>query len=376
MKPGKALLSILLTLALLIPPFSGVLVFAGDPTGPQIHFNVSLQQYVLKDSEITVDFSSDAALTKCETRLEGKVIGTDTFVSFSPESQGLTSGVYTLIAEATDENGNTAIKSTSFRVVDSIDARYQLDGNTMIIPETSVTAYAADVLDYNAGYGSTSDGTMQYEISNDPAAEVKQMNDADLQAVRYLNVEGSAGAYSVSGIPYQVFDIDLNGKTDGDIVVSYDGYTKAGERVALKVYNPASGDWDTIGTFVGEGAISGLVDVATYAHDGKITAAAILDYVINGSDTIIWITDPQHYTKFDDLNEYYYAQYQYAADLYQNGKAAYVMNTGDLVDDRPTSDRAAHEWEIASAAMQIVENAGMPNGLVTGNHDVGDYNYP
>jgi len=107
-----------------------------------------------------------------------------------------------------------------------------------------------------------------------------------------------------------------------------------------------------------------------------IYAAAILDYATNGSDTMIWSTDPQHYTKFEDLYDFYYQVYQYAAAEYVAGNAGYIITTGDLVDDRPNTTAAVKQWQVADQAMQYVEEVGMPNGLVSGNHDVGDFKKP
>lgn len=43
------------------------------------------------------------------------------------------------------------------------------------------------------------------------------------------------------------------------------------------------------------------------------------------------------------------------------------------MDDSPTSANAEKQWKIADKAIQLMEKTGMPNGVVTGNHDTGNY---
>ncbi|MGN0172092.1 MAG: dockerin type I domain-containing protein [Acutalibacteraceae bacterium] len=369
MKKGKALLSCLLTVCLMITPFAGVLVFADETVGPQIEFGVAPLAAVTADTEIAVTVTpGDNALASCETRIEGTAVSNEAAFSFTPDEQGLTDGVHTLVTEATDTEGNTAIKTLSFKVVTSVEAAYTLTSDTVTAEDSnaSVSVYAADALSFTSAYGSTQDGSI------DPAAS--NAFDA-LSVYKQQYAAGDVTTSSATGIPYQTFDVQLGGKTDGEIIVQYSGSTKDGERVAVKVYSPADSCWETLGTFTGTGSVSAPVNVADYADGDVIHVAAVLDYVTNGSNSFIWITDPQHYTKFEDLNEYYYQVYQYAAAQYLAGNVGYVMNTGDLVDDRPTAAVAEAQWQVADKAMHYVEDIGMPNGVVTGNHDVGDYNY-
>ncbi|MBE6764144.1 MAG: hypothetical protein E7553_07355 [Ruminococcaceae bacterium] len=225
--------------------------------------------------------------------------------------------------------------------------------------------YAVEALSFTAGYASTTDGNLDLSA-------VKTYDAYEQYNLQYLN--DNTALSSASGIPYQVFDVALDGRTNGTVALHYSGATKEGERVALRAYNVSSKTWDTLGTFKGTGSVSADVNVASYNDNGVIHVAAVLDYVTNGSDTMIWSTDPQHYTKFEDLHEFYYTIYQYAAEAYKAGNAGYILTTGDLVDDLPTTSIAPYQWAVADRAMKYVEEVGMPNGLVSGNHDVGTLN--
>ena len=239
-----------------------------------------------------------------------------------------------------------------------------LSGMALTVGATTQTTYAVDALSFTAGYASSTDGTIDLSA-------VKTYDAHDTHDLQYT--DDYTELSSASGIPYQIFDVDLAGNTTGQVAVHYSGSTKAGERIALKAYNVQTAAWDTIGTFKGTGTVSASIDAATYNDNGTAHVAAMLDYVTNGADTMIWSTDPQHYTEFADLNEYYYTVYQYAAEEYQAGNVGYILTTGDLVDDRPYSSKAKHQWQVSDRAMSYIEAVGMPNGLVAGNHDVGDF---
>ncbi len=236
-----------------------------------------------------------------------------------------------------------------------------INGSFSFASAASETTYAVDTLSFSAGYAATTDG----EIDLSAVQPYGALDTYNLQyTAEYTELS------SASGIPYQVFDVDLEGKTSGNVTIHYSGATKEGERIAVKAYNVKTAAWDTIGTFLGTGDVSAALDIASYNDQGTVHVAAMLDYVTNGSNTMIWSTDPQHYTKFADLHEYYYTIYQYAAKEYVAGNAGYIFTTGDLVDDVPGARQAAYQWGVADRAMSYVEAVGMPNGLVTGNHDV------
>ncbi len=367
----KKAMSILLSLALIVLPMSGAFVLtaaAADGTAPTVNINLDPYAVIHPNTTVTVTFAAQggSTLASCNTRLEGVSLGTGTSVSFTPAAQGLKDGLYTLVAEATDSDGDKVYAPLTFTVSSDADIDYTVENGT-VKSNASVTMYEADALDFTAHYGASASGNVD-------TATLKTYSNADVNDLRYTD-DGITAA-SISGIPYQMFDVNLAGKTSGKVAVSYSGSTKEGERIAVKVYNPKTTKWDTVGTIVGEGSISELVNIATYNQNGKIRVAAVLDYATNGSDTMIWSTDPQHYTKFRDLNEYYYKVYQYAAEKYLAGEAGYIITTGDLVDDRPTAAVAPQQWAVSDKAMSYVDAVGMPNGLVSGNHDVGDYKKP
>ncbi|MFZ2175437.1 MAG: metallophosphoesterase [Rhodococcus sp. (in: high G+C Gram-positive bacteria)] len=83
------------------------------------------------------------------------------------------------------------------------------------------------------------------------------------------------------------------------------------------------------------------------------------------------ITDTQYIAR--DRPEVFDAMTRWTADNADERKIAYAMHTGDLVQSwiRPGAPdtRARPEFEVADKAMAILEEAGIPYGVLPGNHD-------
>ena len=222
-------------------------------------------------------------------------------------------------------------------------------------------AEPANNLLYTVSYG-TSDGKTLSELTALNAE----------QAAAYADGR-SFTLNSSTGLPCQIFDIDTSGITTDSILLSVGASTIENERVALKVFNVTTNEWDTVVTTVTAGDLQAIVPLSEYSIDGTMKAMVTLDYVANGSNRLLWSTDQQHYTKHDDLNEFYYKIHEYMVEEYQKDNVAYVINTGDIVDDTPNYTSSVKQWKVASDAFAILDDADVPYGIASGNHDVGDY---
>lgn len=179
------------------------------------------------------------------------------------------------------------------------------------------------------------------------------------------------------GIPYH--SIHFSAKEGDHLFVRYVGGTAPYERFAIQAKNQTTQQWDTLTFGYGTETKMFELEATPYINQGEVELFIVPDYVSNGSDTMLWVTDTQHYTKFDDLNEMLYKMMEYCAEQYTTGNAGYMIHTGDLVDDNAAGDNPSQaqidlvtkQWKIADRAHQIVEEVGLPNGVVTGNHDTG-----
>lgn len=338
-----------------------------DNTPPKIETNLANLKIIYDGFVLEGSISDEMSQLKtASVRLEGTEIASGP--EFSYQFNGLNPGVYSLIIEASDEADNTVYQSLYFIVADKpslgLKSDALSDGSYVLSADedSTISLFNVDLLDYEALYGTSQD--MKDFSTNLPAPDF-------LQPVK--GGTGKLTTKSAAGIPYHLFTIDVENRTSGTVLISYKGKTLDGERLALKVYDPKTDQFTRVAYGYGEVDLTAEVDIASYATSGKIYVLAVPDYVTNGSDTFLWITDPQHYTKFDDLNDFYYKIHQYAAAEYRAGRIGYVVNTGDLVDDSPSSSKAPAQWEIADRALSYLDEAGVPNGVVTGNHDTDNY---
>ncbi len=177
--------------------------------------------------------------------------------------------------------------------------------------------------------------------------------------------------------PYQSFLIDVSDKTGENVVISCRAETGNGDDYTLSVFNHATSSWDVVGTSFSGEALTVKLNAEKYVKDGKVRARTGIKDISNSSDTILWQTDPQHYSTFEDLNAMYEAVMNYTAAEYQKGNIAYSICTGDVVDQAGTKAQAEKEYTFASGMQKIIDDAGVPNGVCAGNHDVlhKEYNY-
>ena len=372
MRATRKIIATLLAILFVITPLCSVVSFADTIAKITVKFNFSWGDILTDDNRIEISYSAYGGDTVASsvTYLNGKVISEEQNVSIDVSELDLADGAYTVYALATDESGNEAMAFRSFYIGGFPDIDFSYSESEEIVPsiEGATAEYRkVESLSYTLSQGTTSNGSISLE-GLVPATEYEAL------ALKYFNE--ALETNSVSGIPYQIFDVNVSGRTEGEIVIRHTGSTFTGERIAIKAYNVKTKEWDLLGRYLGSDSISASINIEDYSDNGTIHVAAILDYATNGSNTMLWSTDPQHYTKFADLNDYYYSIYKYAANEYLSGNIGYVITTGDLVDDLPNTSAAIEQWKIADKAMSYLDEAGVPNGLVSGNHDVGSISTP
>ncbi len=164
----------------------------------------------------------------------------------------------------------------------------------------------------------------------------------------------------------------------------------------LSVWNEASGGWREMDSASGD--VSGLVEQPTRialqlsgeVHAGEAVdgAAWLLVQVVPRSGEGLTaneeLGDPadydfavSHLTDTQYLTEAYPEVYAdivgWVVGSAEQRKIAFATHTGDLVQnwvdpDQP-EERARHEFEIASRMQSVLDDAGVPNSVLPGNHD-------
>ena len=153
---------------------------------------------------------------------------------------------------------------------------------------------------------------------------------------------------------------------------SYHGATNENGLILVELYDCVEEAYVSYG--YAESGVNTVfeVDDTRYIENGEVKVRVSPYLYRSASDTVVWVTDTQYYSNFEDLNHVYELILNYSVDLYKNGKAGYLIHTGDIVDTHYDAEKAAEEWLFASNTHDILEDAGMPNGVLAGNHDTGN----
>ena len=347
-----------------------------------------------KEPEINLDIEENASLYDTfyidalnvtdENGIDDVVISLDGELLDYPAAivpHELSVGEHTLQVAATDMAGNAAAKEITF-TTEEVDPTVTGSGNDVVEYETadlSVTLDAGTQADVTFLEGRT----LTLENAGITACEVVEPGNGEA--------------------PYQVFSINTGDVTaDTELAVSWNGAASnadATHPLTMYVLNTVTNTWSVVGTADTEGNIHASFLAGDYVADGK--AICMVQCVTEGTQPAVrtaeaeeqvesidtaeaqvltewdgtgrpenydfafaWETDTQYYA---ESFPYHYEQMnQWIVDNAEEWKIRYVFHTGDIVDD---CDMLG-EWENADKAMQILDNANIPYGVLGGNHDV------
>ncbi|RBL99691.1 hypothetical protein C1H84_14885 [Glutamicibacter soli] len=217
----------------------------------------------------------------------------------------------------------------------------------------------------------------------------------------------SSEATSEGSIPYQRFAVAADAKA-AEQSVRWSGQLDPQREAQLRVWNQQNSAWDLVAS--GRGVSDGLLTLdggisAEHVADGKaqllVTAhdpfADDLDEPVRGEFedpdgydfSMVHFTDTQYLAEGAVEQEYSAEQQKVWAEAYnaiprwiaenaEQRKIEYVAHTGDIVEnwhkdvyaDEETQRRIAErEFEFTSETQRILDETGIPNGVLPGNHD-------
>jgi len=376
-----------------------------DNTAPVIAPSVTDGQEVRGEVALDADVTdAGSGVESVSATLDGKAVELPHTVS----SLDLPAGEHVLAIEATDKAGNTATEEVRFTTpveqpsVDTLDSSVR--GKKAQLSAT-VSDPSGDPLDvaFREGHRLTAGaGVEAYAGETRVAAatdrEGKQLlTGADLGAL--AGTDGlEAVTTSDDAFPYQLFEVAVpeDAGDDARVRVAWDGSANPGAKVLLYVRSTATGAWEEVDRHVTSAVgkenetftLEALVPAADHVQDGTLTVLVQHSEGFAGENlstresavephhpedtprseydfTLGWMSDTQYYNEsFYDhqlaMNDYLLAE---RADL----NLQYVIHTGDIVDD--WDDMA--QWDRADAAYRQFDEAGLPYGVLAGNHDVG-----
>lgn len=184
------------------------------------------------------------------------------------------------------------------------------------------------------------------------------------------NLEKLTSTPTVSGDSAEyVFNVGEKKK----FTFEYLGKTNESGEILIFAFDYVENEYKEITTaFSGERHLVTVED-ERFIKDGEVKIKASPKKYISNSNTVVWITDTQYYSKFDDLHSVYELLLNYSIGLFNENKAGYLIHTGDIVDTPGSSADALNEWVFANKIHKLLDNAKMPYGVLAGNHDTGNY---
>ncbi|MFJ4039370.1 hypothetical protein ACIPVB_14985 [Microbacterium sp. NPDC090007] len=362
---------------------------------------------VALDAEAT-DAGSGVASTVA--RLDGREIT----LPFTTSSLVLDAGDHTFEVTSTDVVGNATTWTATFETYAEQPAAGLLspaDGAEVDAGEVTLQAKVedpqGDALDVAFLEGrrlDLADGDVA--VRSGVVADAAAIDRAEARTLSREQVEDlaavdglTADVSSSEAFPYQLFGVDVDAADAGaDVRSTWSGRANAGATVVLSVQRPDGSGWDEVDRHVATAdaeafTLDGVVSVDDHRIDGEVRMLvqhsegfaapdrSTRDSVVephNVDDvprseydfTLGWESDTQYYNENEMAGEPYKHQeaiHSYFLDRRDDLNLQYVFHTGDIVDDYDVIP----QWDRASAQYDRLDDAGLPYGVLAGNHDVG-----
>lgn len=264
---------------------------------------------------------------------------------------------------------------------------------------------------FRAGQAALAEGGFQGLVEQTPTTlEFEHTQAAELTG------KGESLSAAPGQIAFQRFDVKVEKAAEGQSV-RWSGTVDPTRQVNLAVWNPVTDSWEQLadgrGVDGGDLVLSAPVR-AEHVVDGSIRVLVtgedpfaddlenpVRDAFEDPADydfSIAHLTDTQYLSEGAREDAYSAEQRAIWADAYtsinqwivdnaKDRKIAYVAHTGDIVEnwhaaryanEAEMAEIAQEEFEFASEAQKILDDAQIPNGVTPGNHDnrTGTHNGP
>lgn len=234
-----------------------------------------------------------------------------------------------------------------------------------------------DLGDYNAVSAYKNEIAMELPSSHSPSTDSEVHSDArDKMSV---SDDEYFSTHSSNNFPYQRFDIQIEENLEETKYIQVNWEGRSNDQLNMYAWNYQTGAWGMFPTntkTVGDDMlVSGSFQVKDMIRNQTariLVASTQKDLTMQGKRpsqdeydfSIVWVSDTQYYS--EDYPEIYDSINDWIVETEDKNKVKYVIHTGDLVN-RATED---DQWSVASDNMKKLGDAGIPYGVVSGNHDV------
>jgi hypothetical protein len=384
-----------------------------DNTGPELTPSIAPGSKVRGDQVFDAVATDDlAGVGDVTATLDGRAVR----LPFDVSSITGEPGDHVATITATDRAGN----ATNMRVPYSIPQEAPTVSTASTVSTAGSTGAAGaggastvtatvddasgDKLDVTIARGSALQMGTDVRVSVGEATEALAVDRPD---ARVLTAAEAAALGSLDGttveagsdakLPYVLIDADVPDDAEGQVHIQWEGSANANAKALLYVLDPATHAWVEVDRHVTASdttasdtfTLDAKVPVATYAADGQVRALvqhsegfaadnrSTRDTVIepNHPDdtprdaydfTLAWESDTQYYNARANIYDRQTSIHDYVLGARDDINLQYLIHTGDIVD---WSGEEA-QWERADAAYEDLDQAGLPYGVLAGNHDV------
>ncbi|MEV6106175.1 metallophosphoesterase [Streptomyces sp. NPDC051940] len=343
-----------------------------------------------------------------DVKLDGKAISLG-----EPVGPGLKAGTHTLAVTAADGLGNTATRTVEFESAGIPDAPAELSpplGATDVGGSATLSARVAEpddgkvratfseaeILTPNQVYqGTTTALPTTLRVPGEKLVATDALGPADGRTL-----DAPAG----QEITYQRYDVQVEGHVDAP-VLRWQGSIDPERLAGLRAWNLRTKKWDLLTS--SRGAAGGDTTLTAVVGADHIDVQQV-HVLVTGEDPFADDIEPGDPNRFADPDSYdfslvHFTDTQYLSEgaveqetaeeraVWESAYAeipewirankderriSYVAHTGDIIENnirKPTTDEMREqirgEFEVSSKAQQVLDDAGVPNGVIAGNHD-------
>ncbi|WP_052759806.1 S-layer homology domain-containing protein [Paenibacillus sp. DMB20] len=339
-----------------------------------------------------------AGVDQMDVKLDGRVIA----LPYAVSSGTMTAGEHKLEFSATDKAGNQAVKTVNFTIPEENPMKPVLvaptNGKTDVGNSATLTVKAQDPthdpmdVTFYRGFqydGKRAEGFAGFKnvSETEPPKAMIPQGEQPLTAEEYGKIGAVDGNYlvneSVEQFPYQRYEIKLDPtvKATDRVDIVWQGKSLEGRKVSLYAWSKEAGKWELLDNLIAgneDFELKATVKAGDYA-DGQTIQVIVQDEIGAAASapsptpenqdpydfSFVWMSDTQYYSQ--SYPHIYQDIVNWIADNKESNKIQYVIHTGDIVD----KSYQEYQWQEADKDMKVLENAGIPYGVLAGNHDVG-----
>ena len=260
-------------------------------------------------------------------------------------------------------------------VVDGVNAELKVGVTDPESDPLNVTFYEG----YSYIPGSDDENINVYEDASltEPPADLSKVTDTLIESSKEDAISAVDDQYlsisSTEKYPYHRFEVEVDENVDenDEVKINWIGKSLEGRKVSMYLWNFTTGEWNLQTWHVAEDDRGFELEAtvlanADYVKDNKIEVV-IQDEIAASKDydySFVWMTDTQYYS--ESYLEIFDSMTKWIVESREALNTQYVFHTGDIVDEMDKQ----YQWENADTYISTLEEAGIPYGVLAGNHDV------